>query len=166
MSKRYELCVQVLDAFKAWDIEAIMSYRAEDCIHEIAPSKSRITPNLSKSVKIHLMYLHISFPLLPTCRIARTSAPRQRRLPGLLQRPNTPLPEFQPHRPRNPRRRSPEQGRHLVQQHRRLRRGPLRERVRLVPVVQRGRRQGSQDRRVCRFGFFEKILWEDGQVCR
>lgn len=39
MSKRREVAQEVMDAYKSWDIERIMAYRADNCIHQIAPGK-------------------------------------------------------------------------------------------------------------------------------
>lgn len=38
MSKRRETAVEVMDAFKAWDIERVMAYRAENCTQLVVPS--------------------------------------------------------------------------------------------------------------------------------
>lgn len=39
-STRHQLAVEVIDAYRSWDIERIMAYRADNCIHQIAPSKA------------------------------------------------------------------------------------------------------------------------------
>lgn len=38
MSKRRETAVEVMDAYKAWDIERVMAYRTEDCTQLVVPS--------------------------------------------------------------------------------------------------------------------------------
>lgn len=38
MSKRRETAIEVMDAFKAWDIERVMAYRAENCTQQVVPS--------------------------------------------------------------------------------------------------------------------------------
>lgn len=57
MSKRYNLCVEVIDAFKAWDMDRIMAYRADNCIQEIAPSKLLFS---SLSLPSHSIKLTVS----------------------------------------------------------------------------------------------------------
>lgn len=33
-----KLAFEVIEAYRSWDIEKIMAYRTDNCIHEIAPS--------------------------------------------------------------------------------------------------------------------------------
>ncbi|KAJ4390943.1 hypothetical protein N0V93_004542 [Gnomoniopsis smithogilvyi] len=37
MSKRRETAIEVMDAFKAWDIDRIIAYRAENCTQQVVP---------------------------------------------------------------------------------------------------------------------------------
>lgn len=37
-SRRKLLALEVIESYRSWDIEKIMAYRADNCVHEIAPS--------------------------------------------------------------------------------------------------------------------------------
>lgn len=36
-SKRREIAQEVTDAYQSWDIERIMAYRTDNCVHQVAP---------------------------------------------------------------------------------------------------------------------------------
>ncbi|KUI69040.1 hypothetical protein VM1G_04671 [Cytospora mali] len=44
MSKRRETAIEVIESYRAWDIERIMAYRTDDCVQLISPSSSNPTP--------------------------------------------------------------------------------------------------------------------------
>lgn len=40
MSKRREIAIEVIEAYKSWDIERIMAYRTDECTQLVIPSSS------------------------------------------------------------------------------------------------------------------------------
>lgn len=44
MSKRRETAQEVMDAYQSWNIDRIMGYRADNCIHDIAPGEFKSVP--------------------------------------------------------------------------------------------------------------------------
>lgn len=67
ISTRRKVAIQAVESYRSWDIETIMAYRADNCIHEIAPSTSytsltracfSLKPDMGK-VKIMHVYIYI-----------------------------------------------------------------------------------------------------------
>ncbi|KAF2994540.1 hypothetical protein E8E14_000189 [Neopestalotiopsis sp. 37M] len=61
MSKRRETALQAIQALNDWDIEAIMAYRHEDCIHEMLPKSLGRPPADNATFRKHFSAL---MPLL------------------------------------------------------------------------------------------------------
>ncbi|CAN8103239.1 unnamed protein product [Discula destructiva] len=53
MSKRRETAIEAMDAFAAWDIERILAYRDEDCIHQVVPSSLSRPPYTNASYRAY-----------------------------------------------------------------------------------------------------------------
>ncbi|ETS83963.1 hypothetical protein PFICI_05839 [Pestalotiopsis fici W106-1] len=61
MSKRRQTALQAVQALNDWDIEAIMSYRHESCIHEMLPKSLERPPADNATFRKHFSAL---MPLL------------------------------------------------------------------------------------------------------
>lgn len=51
MSKRREIAIEVIEAYRAWDIERIMAYRTDDCTHLILPRSLKREPKNNASYR-------------------------------------------------------------------------------------------------------------------
>lgn len=52
-SPRRKLALEVIESYRSWDLDRIMAYRADNCIHEIAPS-TLCSPSITLALLIGL----------------------------------------------------------------------------------------------------------------